>query len=376
MTRTTTTRDAPSEDGASAPLERAAAVHFKGISKTYSSLTALHELDLRVEDGEFVTILGPSGSGKSTLLGMTVGAIVPSTGTIHFRDQDVTRLSPDKRNVGMVFQRYTLFPNKTVAENIAFPLQLRRLSKEEVRRKVGDIITLVGLTAERDRYPSEISGGQAQRVAVARALVFDPSILLMDEPLAALDKALRGTLQDEIQRIQRATRVPTIYVTHDQDEAMHLSDRIVIMREGRIVANGTPRHLYEEPPSLWVAQFLGNANVLEVVQRRRDGQEVHITCDGGLSFNFPILRDTPDDDAPVAVVLRPERCRIESEAGTHSHRGTLIQNTYLGARQRMTVRLDSGSTLMAEIPGSLASAANGDIVYCSWDANAPYLVRK
>lgn len=369
--------NAPSSEGALPESKQSAAVRFRGISKAYGAVTALHELDLRVEDGEFVTILGPSGSGKSTLLGMTVGAIAPTKGTIHFGGRDVTQLAPNKRNVGMVFQRYTLFPNKTVAENIAFPLQLRRLGKEDVRRKVSDIIGLVGLTAERDRYPSEISGGQAQRVAVARALVFDPAILLMDEPLAALDKALRSALQDEIQRIQRATKVPTIYVTHDQDEAMHLSDRIVIMRDGRIVANGAPRALYEAPPNLWVAQFLGNANVMEVTHRRREGRQFQVACENGLSFAIPASPEMPPDDVSTAVILRPEHCRIDrTPSDPQAHPGTLTQVTYLGARQRLNVRLDGGQIIVADMPGRWRGAETGSVVYCSWDADAPYLVRR
>lgn len=365
----------PSEIREFASIERKPAVHFQRIAKAYGAVTALHELDLRVDDGEFLTILGPSGSGKSTLLGLTVGSIQPSKGTIHFRDQDVTRLAPNKRNVGMVFQRYTLFPNKTVAENVAFPLQLRGMDKEVIRGKVTNILSLVDLLSEKDRYPSEISGGQAQRVAVARALVFEPSILLMDEPLAALDKALRSALQDEIQRIQRATRVPTIYVTHDQDEAMHMSDRIVIIRDGRIVANGSPRELYEQPPNLWSAKFLGSANVMEVVEQRRDGQQVRVTCDGGLSFVFGPSQDLPIDEVATAVVLRPERCQIESSPfGTSAYRATLVHVTYLGGRQRVTVQLESGKKLIADVPGHWRAPAPGSTVYCSWDQDALRLV--
>lgn len=256
---------------------------FERVSNLYNGVAALDDVSFDVREGELVTLLGPSGSGKSTLLGILAGITPLDRGRVLFKGRDVTGVPPHERNIGMVFQRYALFPNKTVAENIAFPLELRKLPADTIREKVSRMLEMVDLTRQAHHFPSEISGGQAQRVAVARALVFDPSLMLLDEPLGALDKALRENLQEEIRRIQKMTGVPTLYVTHDQDEAMNLSDRMVVMRSGRIAASGRPRDIYEEPPSLWVAKFLGDVNVLPLAgfpsgSRETAEQPVSLAC--------------------------------------------------------------------------------------------------
>lgn len=349
------------------------AVKFDRVSKSYGSFKAIDDVTISVADGEFVTLLGPSGSGKSTLLSMAVGAITPSTGTIRFHGKDVTDVAPHNRNIGMVFQRYTLFPNKTVAENIAFPLQLRKEKRHSIESKVGQMLDLVGLREYSCRYPSEISGGQAQRVAVARALVFGPELMLMDEPLGALDKALRESLQDEIQRIQRETRVPTLYVTHDQDEAMNLSDRIIVMKSGTVVANGSPKSLYEHPPSLWVAKFLGEANVFPVAKAEKiSGTVAKVTLTEGSTFNSNYSGDLPEKSA---VIMRPERFTI-GEAPSNAActlRATVIAVTYLGARQRVRLRLATGTEMTASVAG-YRDISIGSAVDCSFRDGDTFVV--
>lgn len=353
--------------------DRNEAIRFDRVSKSYGAFKAVDDVTISVADGEFVTILGPSGSGKSTLLSMAVGAVIPTEGTLRFHGRNVTDVAPHKRNIGMVFQRYTLFPNKTVAENVAFPLQLRKLPKSTVEMKVAAMLDLVGLNEYSHRYPSEISGGQAQRVAVARALVFDPDLMLMDEPLGALDKALRESLQEEIQRIQRQTRVPTLYVTHDQDEAMNLSDRIIVMQSGKIVANGAPKSLYENPPSLWVAKFLGEANAIPLASMQKlSDTEARVSVQGGASF---VSRYEGTLPAKAVAILRPERCIIGAPKGDGSTSipATVIAVTYLGARQRVRLRLDDGTGIVASIAG-YQDISPGMSVQCTWEDRSTFLV--
>jgi ABC-type Fe3+/spermidine/putrescine transport system ATPase subunit len=335
----------------------ALALDLRSVTKRYGAFTAADAISLSVADGEFVSLLGPSGSGKSTLLALAAGATYPDGGSISLFGRDITHVPPNKRNIGMVFQRYTLFPNRTVRQNIAFPLEVRRMARPEMARTVDEMIDLVGLRAEAERYPSEISGGQAQRVAVARALVFRPALLLMDEPLGALDRALRDFLQEEIKRIQRAAHVPTLYV----------SDRIVVVRDGRIVANGSPRDLYRSPPSVWVATFLGDANVLPV--------ECAAPADGIASWRSPLgafgtARVLPDaTHRRAALVVRPEHCGIVPAGAAPEHDGfeaAVDSVTYLGVRQRVKLRLCDDSTMMASIAGEAEVPAAGTRVRMSW----------
>lgn len=246
--------------------KRGALVEFGGVTKSYGPVTALRPTSLRIEAGEFFAIIGPSGSGKSTLLGITAGFIVPSAGLIRIDGADIVAVPPYSRNFGMVFQNYALFPHMTVAENIGFPLRMRGVAKAEKAARVARALAMVRLDGLGDRRPSELSGGQQQRVALARAAVYDPLLLLMDEPLGALDKNLREEMQEEIKKFQKALGVTVIYVTHDQQEAAAMADRLAIMRNGRLEQIGSPRQLYERPQNVFVAGFLGEASILPVTK--------------------------------------------------------------------------------------------------------------
>src|SRR6266567_8624280 len=244
---------------------KSACVAVRDLSKSYGPATAVSGVSINVRAGEFLSLLGPSGSGKTTLLMMIAGFEAPTAGAIHIDDRDITELAPNKRNIGMVFQRYALFPHMSVADNIAFPLRMRRTPKAEIRRRVEAALALVQLEEYGGRLPSQLSGGQQQRIAVARALVFEPPVLLMDEPLGALDKNLREQMQIEIKRIQQSLGVTVIYVTHDQEEALTMSDRIAVMRNGCLEQIGSPTELYDNPATSFVADFVGKTNFLEGV---------------------------------------------------------------------------------------------------------------
>ncbi|MFF2533137.1 ABC transporter ATP-binding protein [Brevibacillus sp. NPDC058079] len=241
-------------------------VQIEHLSKTFHGQHVLQQLDLAIEKGELVTLLGPSGCGKSTLLRILSGLTAPDTGMIYIDGKDVTDVSPKNRQIGMVFQSYALFPNLTVSQNIAFGLEMNKISKTEIRLRVQEMIELVGLVGKEQAYPRELSGGQQQRVALARSLVTRPKVLLLDEPLSALDAQIRKNLQKQLRTIQRELNMTTVLVTHDQEEAMAVSDRIYIMNGGRIVQHGSPQEIYTQPRSEFVARFIGNYNVLTAEQ--------------------------------------------------------------------------------------------------------------
>lgn len=276
-------------------------VSLRGLNKHYGDFTAVDNLDLEIQDGEFLTFLGSSGSGKSTTLSMLAGFETPSSGEILVDGQSLVNVPPHKRDIGMVFQRYSLFPHLNVRDNIGFPLAIRKLSATETTKRVDAMLKLVQLEQFAHRKPSQMSGGQQQRVAIARALVYEPRILLMDEPLGALDKKLREDLQDELRQLHRRLGITIVYVTHDQEEAMRLSQRIAIFSHGRIVGLGTGYDLYQNPPNAFVASFLGNSNFLRIKANSNgagsfEGQPVAIRLTPGL---------TPQQDA--LIMVRPEK---------------------------------------------------------------------
>ncbi len=244
-------------------------IRISAVTKTYQDITALDTVDLEVKSGEFITLLGPSGSGKTTLLMVLAGFARPTSGTVHIGGEDITRRPPHKRDLGMVFQSYALFPHMTVAANIAYPLKVRKVSPSEIEERVLAALDLVQLAHVANRMPDALSGGQRQRIALARALVFEPRILLMDEPLSALDKKLREQMQIEIRHLHERLGITTVYVTHDQREALTMSDRIAVINDGRIVQVDTPQQLYNRPRSLFVADFIGESTVLPL--RRGNG---------------------------------------------------------------------------------------------------------
>lgn len=283
------------------------------VTKTFSSVTALNDVSITFEDGGFFALLGPSGSGKTTLLRTIAGFHFPETGHIRIGDKSVEHVPVEKRDIGMMFQNYALFPNMSVADNIGFGLQVRKVSKRDQKRRIGDALNLVQLSHLADRRPSQLSGGQRQRVALARAIVTQPKVLLLDEPLSALDKSLRVDMQIELKRIQRDIGITTIFVTHDQEEALTLSDRIGILRDGRIIQTGTPRDVYDHPVDAFTAGFLGDANWLP---------------DAGLDH-----LSLPGDLGTQRFAVRPETLSISSAplAGANAMAGQLTQRIFAGA---------------------------------------------
>jgi spermidine/putrescine ABC transporter ATP-binding subunit len=281
----------------------------RSISKSYGEHSILHDFSLEVAAGEFVTLLGPSGSGKTTILMAVAGFVPIDSGEILLGGRDFSTLPPHKRGLGVVFQSYLLFPHMTVRENVAFPLTLRGTAKAEIAARVTETLDLVGLMGLEDRLPRQLSGGQQQRAALARALVFRPAVLLMDEPLGALDKKLREQMQFEIKAIQRRLGITILYVTHDQEEAMFLSDRIVVMQGGKIEQMGTAQELYGRPASRFVAEFLGDANVLEGrVVAEADDRAVEIELDSGLRMWSAGNRAAPG--SRVTMIVRSSKMRV------------------------------------------------------------------
>lgn len=286
--------------------DQASNIHIEDLTKQFGSVTAVNNISLDIRKGEFITLLGPSGSGKTTTLMMIAGFVFPSSGDIRMGDESIISTPAHKRNIGIVFQNYSLFPHMTAYENIAFPLKMRKLDSRIVREKVMSILDLVELSELENRYPKQLSGGQQQRVALARALVFSPPILLMDEPLGALDKKLREGMQLEIKRIQEKFQITTVYVTHDQSEALTMSDRIAVMNNGRIEQIGTPEELYENPKSRFVAGFIGKSNFLVGRISGEDEQSFHLTSEDGVSFNISKKKNIKVGDS-ITAAIRPEK---------------------------------------------------------------------
>ncbi len=303
---------------------RGAAVTISGVSRRYGSVTAVNDVSLDVRAGEFISLLGPSGSGKTTLLMMIAGFEIPDDGTIAIGGRDMTRVDPNHRNLGMVFQKYALFPHMSVAENIAFPLQMRKVGKADIAARVADALAKVQLAGYGGRQITQLSGGQQQRVALARATVFNPPVILMDEPLGALDKKLREHMQIEIKQLQRQLGATVIYVTHDQQEALTMSDRVAVMNHGVIEQLSAPRDLYDEPQSIFVADFVGDTNLLTGTVHAVENGIVALDLPGGERvFGRPAGR-TREAIAPggsAVLSIRPEKVRPGAGPGSIAVRG-------------------------------------------------------
>ncbi|MGW7508355.1 ABC transporter ATP-binding protein [Streptomyces massasporeus] len=335
------------------------ALSVVALRKTYGDVVAVDEASMEIAAGEFVTFLGASGSGKTTTLMMIAGFCEPDSGTITVGGRDVTRLAPQKRGLGFVFQQYLLFPHMTVSENIAFPLTLRGVPKGEIRRRVGETLEIAGLSGFGGRRPRELSGGQQQRVALCRALVYRPPVILMDEPLGALDKKLRDQLQIEIKAIQQELGLTVIYVTHDQEEALVMSDRIAVMRNGSIEQFDTPRELFERPRTPFVADFLGAANFLPGHVEQHTGEHTLVRLDrtGGL---LKARRHDLATGTAVEVAVQPGRLRAAAP-GDGFCAGTVENATYVGSAVRAAVRVDGAPLLRLEVPAGRAPVA-GELV--------------
>ena len=309
-------------------------VRLDGVHKSFGEHRAVDGVDLTIQDGEFLTLLGASGSGKTTCLRMIAGFVSPDRGRVLLGGQDATRLGVHKRNMGIVFQSYALFPHMTVAANVAYGLKMRRLSRSVVAQQTQEALELVHLDALGTRYPRQLSGGQRQRVALARAIAIRPSVLLLDEPLSALDLNLRTEMQDEIRRIQQALRITTLFVTHDQGEAFSMSDRVAVMRNGRIVQLATPAALYQRPNSRYVASFVGRSNFLEAVVVQTAASErslVRLTVLPNQVFEVAISGEMPSPGAKVIVSVRPEYAYITAQVET-SLPARVQKTTYTGER--------------------------------------------
>jgi putative spermidine/putrescine transport system ATP-binding protein len=333
---------------------------IRNIRKTFGAVVAVHDVTVDIPKGEFLTFLGPSGSGKSTTLYAIAGFQDPSSGDVLLEGNSLLSVPSHKRNIGMVFQRYTLFPHLTVAENVAFPLRVRRRPDKEVKRKVADMLALVRLEGFADRRPGALSGGQQQRVALARALAYDPPILLMDEPLSALDKKLREEIQAEIRRIHRETGVTILYVTHDQEEALHLSDRIALFKEGRIEQIGSGEDLYLRPATDFVAGFIGNSNFLPVeCLDTLDGSATIRLADGsvvsGVRSNHSMSRGQK-----ARLMVRPEAFRLAPGASCAELAVEFIDTAFFGERRRVVARTAAGQEIDIR-PTSDAADAHGGI---------------
>ena len=309
-----------------------------GVQKLFGAFTAVEDFNLEAERGEFVSFLGPSGCGKTTTLRMIAGFELPSAGRIVINDVDITHRSPNQRNVGMVFQSYALFPNMTVADNIGFGLKVRKQPVDQIRKRVAALLELIHLSDRAARYPYQLSGGQQQRVALARALAIEPQVLLLDEPLSALDAKIRVSLRNEIRAIQRQLGITTVYVTHDQEEALSLSDRVVVMSEGRIEQIGAPFEIYNFPATAFVASFVGTLNVLQATvvdassgRLAVDGQEIHAD------------KVSASNGSKISVALRPEIVKISSEGDGNRLTGAIEDVTFLGSIVRIRVRVGQGA---------------------------------
>ena len=356
-------------------------VQLEHVTKRFGAVTAVNAVSLEVAQGEVLALLGPSGCGKTTTLRMIAGFEDPDAGLVRIKGQVVNDLPTYRRNLGMVFQQYALFPHMSVFDNVAFGLRMRGTSRTETRRRVGEAMTLVRLQGLEGRFPSELSGGQQQRVALARAVVTTPAVLLLDEPLGALDKKLREQMQIEIRALQRALGITTIFVTHDQEEALTLADRIAVMENGEIVQIGTPTEIYERPRSRFVSDFIGVSNFLagRVVERRGETVSVEVGA-------FRLQATGGDGLAPgdrVEVAVRPEKIHLSADPPAHPNavRGQIENVVYLGAVTFYYLRLEGELRLIVmeqnqtpRPPG--AGHAVGSTVYAGWATDSALPLRQ
>jgi spermidine/putrescine ABC transporter ATP-binding subunit len=366
-------------------MRQEAAINLQNLWKSYSDTVAVAGIDLSISGGEFCTILGPSGSGKTTTLMMVAGFTLPSRGKIIVDDIDITNLAPQKRDLGIVFQSYALFPHMNVFNNIAFPLVMRRFPKAEIREHVDKILKIVQLEGLENRLPRELSGGQQQRVAVARALVFEPRVLLMDEPLGALDKKLRSSLQLELKRLQRRLNVTVIYVTHDQEEALTISDKVVVMNHGRIEQVGSPEMLYENPETSFVADFIGDSNFVPGVVTGLNGKHATIEHPTGMSIRGLTTTSIKPGDKVVAA-MRPERLSISAampkgeNGDANIVQGRVDEIVYLGEAVKYSIMVGESrpslkQAFMVKEAAGGKIYSEGDQVYIQWDASKTRLLK-
>ncbi|HEY7452847.1 MAG TPA: ABC transporter ATP-binding protein [Candidatus Limnocylindria bacterium] len=360
-------------------------VRLDHVTKSFGEMTAVDDLSLEIWRGEFFSMLGPSGCGKTTTLRMIGGFEETTSGTVYLGDEDVTGLPPFKRNVNTVFQNYALFPHLTIYENVAFGLRRKKVPDAEIKTRVGDMLELVELPGYDERKPGMLSGGQQQRVALARALINHPQVLLLDEPLGALDLKLRKQMQIELKRIQSEVGITFIYVTHDQEEAMTMSDRIAVMRAGRIEQLGDPESLYERPRTAFVAGFLGVSNLLEGEVAGHEGGMISIRLTDGTVIRAP----SPEGGTSLHEVrlgVRPEKLRVlpatdgaGTDASVNAMEGTVLDSSYIGVSTQYLVETRDGHKMTAyaqnlETAGAAEALADGEKVRLTWQPRHTFVV--
>jgi len=348
--------------------EQKHSVRLESIVKRYGNVAAVDHIDLEVSPGEFLTLLGPSGSGKTTTLKIIAGLEYPTEGQVYIDQSSVLNKPPFKRDLGMVFQNYALFPHLNVFDNIAFPLKMRSFPKDTIRKKVSGILDAVQLKGFESRFPRQLSGGQQQRIALARAMVYEPSVLLMDEPLGALDKKLREEMQLEVKQIQERIKITTIYVTHDQSEALTMSDRIALMNKGKIEQIGSPQDLYERPTNRFVADFIGESNFIEGNVSGIQGRTAEMTSTKDTFVRINNAADLQMGQS-VTLAIRPEKIRINQSASESANTfpGTIESVVYLGEIVKYIIALGSGEILAAKSTNVTGGyLKKGDKIEISW----------
>jgi spermidine/putrescine ABC transporter ATP-binding subunit len=356
-------------------------VFIQNVSKHFGDIKAVDQVTFSIKGGEFLTLLGPSGSGKTTLLNMIAGFFRPTNGVILIGERDITVLPPEKRDVGMTFQNYALFPHMTVAENIAFPLKMKKVPRQEIADKIKKALELVRLSGFESRQPKQLSGGQQQRISLARSIVFDPSLLLMDEPLGALDKKLRQHMQLELKQLQRKLQMTVVYVTHDQEEALTMSDRIAVMNEGRIEQIDTPDEIYQHPKNWFVADFIGESNFLNGTIIEVNANNSLIEIPTNKKINSPKY-EWMKAGMEVLVLLRPERLNIHLEKPIDARNlvsGTIQDDFYVGNISRYLINIpECGFILNVELRNAQETFRfrSGQDVFVSWHVNDTIIIPK
>ena len=356
-------------------------VELRGVCKRFGGFTAVADVNLQIRPAEFLTLLGPSGCGKTTILRMISGFETPTEGSVHLAGEDVTHLPPYRRNVNQVFQSYALFPHLNVADNIAFGLKMKKTPKSEIADRVQRGVQLVSLGGFEARKPSELSGGQRQRVALARAIVCEPKVLLLDEPLSALDAKLRHQMQFELKNLQRRLGITFIFVTHDQEEALTMSDRIAVVNKGRVEQLGDVNEIYHRPRTTFVANFIGMANILPATILSRSGDRASIRLDGKLDLS---IRDAniASNTETLLVSIRPEKIHIQKTplaTGDNIFEATISEEIFKGATDELTLTTASGLELCAVAANESAHEEcfnKGDKVFCSLHPNDVVVVQE
>lgn len=348
-------------------------IELRNITKTYKSVTALSEVSLALEKGEFLTLLGPTGCGKSTLLRIVAGFVRPSSGEVLIDGKVINDVPPNERQIGLLFQNYALFPHMTVEENVGFGLRVRGWKKAALQSKVDEMLSLLAIDHLRKRYPAQLSGGQQQRTALARTLAIEPQVLLLDEPLAALDRKLKLEMQVELKKLVARVGITTICVSHDQDEALTMSDKIALMNKGRIEQYGEPLELYDRPRSSFAAGFLGKSNLLTGVVSRQEDQAVFFESN---SFRIPLCESGISAGSTLTIMLRPEHLLIKEVADFDSHAGEIVFVTQFGYSVQYEVKLESGPALLVTVTRGrdVIPFAVGARVFLSLDGKSAYQI--